>query len=379
MASLTFSNGNALAQSLRAAPSKYNRSKIRYNFETSEGQRVAEVFYPHKALPVQFQDVNTEDYVVITKGKVVSAVGIGEYIQMNEADASGTLPWPNASGQIPVFENRASTTVKANMDTSFWGYNEVVNGLVIPANGGTPRTTAHSYEYTANDATVGTYKSDGSLAVDADDVTGILTSGNLPIGVAMYDIYQDIRGKNLNYQMWDQWSILQDWFCTVPFVREGGGGVTYDTDLTAETTADDSTVATAMRNVTYLTVPSGIVPKTGCAIKADVRGNYMIQGSPNADAFVAGSAFNAAGPTAQTVARLVTLDSRFPKDMLEYVDTYEGSQMAGTDTGGLPYWLFMFAYNYLTATATTTASIFNIVNAVRDGRFGMARFNLHVN
>lgn len=75
MADLTFTNQGLRAQTLRAAPQKYIRSKIRYNFEQSEGQRPAEVFYPSKFLPVQFMENFTEDWVVIPKGKVVSAPG----------------------------------------------------------------------------------------------------------------------------------------------------------------------------------------------------------------------------------------------------------------------------------------------------------------
>jgi hypothetical protein len=194
----------------------------------------------------------------------------------------------------------------------------------------------------------------------------------------MYDIYQDIRGLKLNYAMWDKWGVVSDYFVTVPFVREGGGGVTYDTGLSLEATADDGTGTNTLRDFTYMTIPSGSYGRTGCTIKADARGNYVTQDPFDAIADIAGSTA-AANPTVQTVGRLVTLDTRFPKDLLNYVDTYEGSQMAGTETGGLPYWLFLFAYRYLTATATTTASIYNIINAVKDGRFGMARIQLHIN
>ncbi len=379
MANLDFTNQTTTKQTLRAAPSRYDKSKLRYNFEQSEGQRLAEVFYPSRYLPVQFQDVQTEDFVVIPKGKICSVLGIGEYIM--SSNTSGTLPYPNASGQIPVFSDRDATIYKSNMDDNFWGYNEDVVGLVVPCNGGSERSTASSYEYTANDVTAGTFKNDGTLAALADDVTGVLASGNMPVGVSMMDIYQDIRGKNLNYGMWDKWSLLCDYFVTVPFVREAetaAVGATYQTDLSLEATADDSAAASALRNQTYLTIPSGYIPRAGATVKADVRGNYVMQDQFNVIADIAGSTA-AANPTVQTVGRLVTLDTRFPKDMLNYVDTYEGSQMAGTETGGIPYWLFIFAYNYLTATATTAASIANIVNAIKDGRFGMARIQLHIN
>lgn len=379
MSNLTFNTGNTLKQTLRAAPSRYDKSKIRYNFEVSEGQRPAEVYYPSKYLPVQFQDTQTEDWVVIPKGKVVSALGIGEYIM--SSDASGSLGYPNASGQIPIFTDRDSAVVKTSVDGTFWGYNESVGAVLVPCNGGADRSTANTYEYTANDVTAGTYQPIGTAATAGTDITGIIASGNMPIGAAMYDIYQDIRGKNLNYNMWDKWGVVSDWYVTVPFVREAetaAVGATYQTDLSLEATADDNTTATALRKYTYLTIPSGYIPRTGATVKADVRGNYVMQDPFDVIADIDGTTA-AANPTVQTVGRLVMLDSRWPKDMMEYVDTYEGSVMAGTDTGGIPYWLFLFAYDYLTATATTTASIANIVNAIKDGRFGMARIQLHIN
>jgi len=380
MAELTFTAKNTTAQSLRAAPSRYNKSKLRYNFEVSMGERVAEVFYPHKLLPVQCQDVGTEDWIVITKGKVVSALGVGEELIVTAAGSG--LAWPNASGSIPVFQNRSSTAVTANVDSSFWGYNQSVCGLLVPCNGGADRnaTTANAYEYTANDVTAGTYKSAaGDLAAAGDDVAGFLSSGNIPIGAAMYDVYQDIRGQKLNYAQWDKWGIVNDWYVTVPFVREGGTTLHYfDEELEMETSVDDGTTLNALRNLTYLTIPSGTVPRTGATVKADVRGNYMIQDPFDTITDIAGGT-TAANPTVQTVGRLVVLDTRFPKDLLNYVDTYEGSQMAGTDTAGLPYWLFIFCYNYLNAVIGSAPTIAQIIEFVKDGRFGMARIQLHVN
>lgn len=375
MADLTFSNQGLRNQSLRAAPSKYNKSKLRYNFEQSEGQRLAEVFYPSKYLPVQFQDVNTEDWVVIPKGRVVAALGYGEYVAYGAS--TGFIPNPHASGTIPVFTNRAGTVVTNNIDTDYWGYDNSVASIIVPCNGGADRTTAHSYEYSANDVIAGTYKSTSAVAADGDDITGPIASGNMPIGVAMYDIYQDIRGKNLSYGMWDKWSTLSDFYVTVPFIREGGN-TTFNKDLSLEATADDAAAVAAIKNQAYLVIPSGYVPRSGATIKSDVRGNYVMQDPFDDIADIAGSTA-AANPTVQTVGRLVTLDTRYPKDMMQYVDTYPGSQMAGTETGGLPYWLFIFAYNYLTAVLGSAPTISTIVDYVKSGRFGMARMQLHIN
>lgn len=372
MAELTFNNQGLRAQSLRAAPQKYIRSKIRYNFEQSEGQRLAEVFYPSKFLPVQFMENFTEDWVVIPKGKVVSALGFGEQLTYGASTSDGVLGAPNASGNIPVFTTRAGTVTTANMDSDFWGYDQSVCGLLVPANGGVDRASG-VYTYRSQDVTAGTYASNTAAAVANGGITGPIASGNVPIGAAMYDIYQDIRGKNLNYQQWDKWGILTDYYVTVPFIREGDS-TTFNKDLASSGTADNATALEPLRNMVFLTVPSGYFPRTGGLIMPDCRGNYVMQDS------TLGTTGNlATAKTIQTVAKLVVLDTRFPKDMLQYVDTYEGSQMAGTDTGGLPYWLFVFAYNYLNAVNGSAPAISTIVDYVKSGRFGMARMKLHIN
>ena len=370
MAELTFNNQGLRAQSLRAAPQKYIRSKIRYNFEQSEGQRLAEVFYPSKFLPVQFMENFTEDWVVLPKGRLVSAIGFGEQLKYGASTTDGTIGAPNASGTIPVFTNRAGSVVTANMDSDFWGYDQSVCGLLCAANGGVDRV-AGTYAYRAQDVTAGTYKTTAAAAAAGDNISGPIASGNIPIGACMYDIYQDIRGKNLNYQQWDKWGILTDYYVTLPFIREGNGGATFAQNLSLAATADSSTGNEVLRNLVFLTIPSGIAPRTGQLIKADARGNYTMQ-EPTDTTFTTAK-------TVQTVGKLVVLDTRFPKDMLQYVDTYEGSQMAGTDTGGLPYWLFVFAYNYLTAVTGSAPAISTIVDYVKSGRFGMARMKLHIN
>ena len=375
MADLTFNNQNLRSQSLRAAPSKYIRSKIRYNFEQSDGQRVAEVFYPNKYVPVQFMENFTEDWVVIPKGKVVAAIGYGEQIAYGASATDGTLGAPNTSGVIPVYTNRAGQVVTSYMDSDFWGYDQSVNGLLVPANGGVDRTSG-TYFYRGQDVTAGTYANSTSLAAANQGITGAHASGNIPVGAAMYDIYQDIRGKNLNYQQWDKWGIVCDYYVTVPFIREGNSSV-FNSNMSSASTSDSLAPLEALRNQVFLTIPSGCNPRTGGMIIPDARGNYVMQANYTAAAELTG-ATAASSPNIQTVAKLVVLDCRFPKDMLQYVDTYEGSQMAGTDTGGLPYWLFIFAYNYLTAATGTAPAISTILDYVKSGRFGMARMQLHV-
>ena len=102
---------------------------------------------------------------------------------------------------------------------------------------------------------------------------------------------------------------------------------------------------------------------------------YGLEGQNFAKAL--GTVTNGAPVTAQTVARLVITDSRFPKDMLETVTTYPASMMPGTDTAGLPAPLFNFVRDVLIESAyDTTPSLVQILDNVQNGIFGVARLQL---
>ena len=71
---LHFTTQNARVRPLKTASSKFLESDVRPNIEVSDGIRPALPLIPFKYLPVKFQDVTTEQWVVIPKGRIVSAI-----------------------------------------------------------------------------------------------------------------------------------------------------------------------------------------------------------------------------------------------------------------------------------------------------------------
>jgi hypothetical protein len=82
--------------------------------------------------------------------------------------------------------------------------------------------------------------------------------------------------------------------------------------------------------------------------------------------------------TAQTICKLVLTDSRFPKDMLDTVDTYAGSRTAGTDTAGAPGFLFEFIRDAYYGINGSYPSASTVMTAIQAGQYGMARIQLNI-
>jgi len=362
MATLNFTAKQTHQLPIRNRPSKYAKSPIRPRFEVSEGIRPAEVMYPWKYLPVGFQDTDTEDWVVIPKGRIVSAISMADYLLYGSAASSGSIDTINASGTIPITTSQTTSTVlTANIDSNYFGYDEQVAGLLVPCNGGNDV----AYEYDANDVTAGTFRT-GNVAAASGDTASV--SGNLPLGVAYSDIYQDIRGLYLNYTQWDKWQILCDWYIEIPFVRVDG--TTF--------TTDPSGYKELREAYTYMTLKQNDLFVAGMPVMADQYGNYVMEQASSSTITPSGLLNGAnyfGGTSIHTIGRLWVADSRFPKDMLEVVDTYPGSTMPGTDTGGLPSYLFNLAHQYA-VSAGKNHRISDIINYVKDGQFGVARIQL---
>jgi hypothetical protein len=82
--------------------------------------------------------------------------------------------------------------------------------------------------------------------------------------------------------------------------------------------------------------------------------------------------------TVQTVGRVVAIDNRNPKDMLEYVDTYPESQMPGTETQGQPSHLFFFLYDYINSRDSAAPTAAAIEGWVHTTRAGLIRLQLEI-
>lgn len=352
---------------IRTRPSKYAQSDLRnWRFEQSEGIRPAEVYMPYKYLPVMFQDVNTEDYVVIPKGRVVAALSTED-----STPASG-LVVPSSSGDVAIgfaASELGGAKIEVNIDSSYFGYNEYVCGLLVPANGGTPS----SGFYTSYDATAETIIAGGGTATASG---AFVLPANAPIGVTFTDVYQDIRGKYLNYQMHShEYHILTDWYVEVPYIKDanalnssGCSPVPTNNDY-----ADYTKWYPVNKLYTYLNVNNSDVFRNGIFVTSDILGNYAIHG---------GSSSLTQTRNVQTVGKILAIDNRLPKGGLEDVLTYPRSGMPGSQTAGMIKVLFDFAYQCLKigpyGGAGTAPTIEQVYNAIRAGAFGLARIQLSV-
>lgn len=377
---LSFNLGTIQKQDTRVRPSKYAQSDLRnWRFEQSEGIRPAELFGVYKYLPVTFQDVNTQDWVVIPKGRIVSS------LSMLSATPSG-IPAPQGSGYIAIGNSGdymgtgTGSAITVSVDNSFFGYEEHINGLLVPANGGSGTVNLW---YSADDVTAGT-KVAGTHAAAAASGAFVL-SANMPIGVAMTDMYQDIRGKYLNYRMHpDGYNILTDWYVEVPFVNKVSGS---DGQNFALPTNNNNVSYGRWRDLnkrfTYLSFDSSATTSysaaPGAYVCPDILGNYTLQSLPSYTVSGVTPWQTTQMPmTSQTVGKLLALDSRFPKDDLEDVLTYPRSGMPGSQTGGMTKNLFDFVYYTLLIGNGTAPTIEVIYNAIRSGVFGLARIQLLV-
>lgn len=166
MAKLNFDTNAApgTSRTMKATPAKFRESKGRPNISQSDGIRPAFPLMPYGHLPVSFTDETTRDDVVIPKGRIVSA------ITQNSQDLG-------------------------DGDT-YYNVGKGIMGLMVPCNGGDPRGITSPV-----------------------DNQGKTIVGNLPIGIVEHDVYQDINGDNLNYDMRNKnWGVLSQQLIKIPAV-----------------------------------------------------------------------------------------------------------------------------------------------------------------
>jgi hypothetical protein len=373
---MPFNQGTTWKQDTRNRPSKYAQSDLRnWRFEQSEGIRPAEYFAAYKFLPVCFKDITTEDYVVLLKGRIVSAIG-----HENATPLSGIV-YPSSSGQITIANQGdymgtgTGAKINVNIDDSYFGYSEYISSLLVPCNGG---TTSSGF-YTADDVLAGTRTAGGARAAASGAFT---LPANAPIGVVYHDWYQDIRGEWLNYRMHeDGGHVLCDWFVEVPYIKAINAGLASGCSprFTNATYSDLTAYWQVNNSFTYLSIEQGETLQPGMFVQSDLIGNYMPQPAPGLT--LSGSAvafFNTTNmpKTNQTVGKVISMDCRMPKGGLEDVLTYPRSGMPGSQTAGMIKVLFDFAYECLKAGQGSAPTVEAVYNAIRSGAFGLARIQL---
>lgn len=344
---LDFTAQTAQNRPIRQASDKWYNTPFgqRMRFEVSEGIRPAEYFAVDKYAPVCLKDKTTEDYIVLPKGRLVSAVAI--------------------PGSVAQFKStKDGSTVAADSNTSSFGYDTGIVSQLVLANGGVAVDTF----YSAEDEAAGTYKSLTAYAVNGDAYSRI---ANVPVGAVFHDWYQDLRGKYLNYKKWaDGGHVLTEWYVEVPFIVEDATGaknprfVNNGADVNAKK-AEWVAKYGMNKKFTYLSFATGVNPLTltGTLVQSDLIGNYIPQ---------AGVAI-----TNQTVGKILAVDTRFPKSGLEDVQTYPGSGTSGTQTAGIPAFLFEFAIA-CESLAGNTPTIESVSAVVKTGKYGIVRIKLDI-
>lgn len=204
---LTFDQGYTKSRKIRRVPEKYLESTLRPNIDQSDGIRPPVVFIPHRSLKTKFQDRSTEQYVVIPKGRLVSAYTI-----------------KNSAADVFVGVNDANgNAINVKQDDHYFGVPRTTLGLLAPANGG----VAATYTYDADDVSAevpngantdltGFTFSSESDVVAANDTLQI--AANAPIGAVFQDVFQDIRGQYLNFDTFKNYGIVASQTFLLPFI-----------------------------------------------------------------------------------------------------------------------------------------------------------------
>jgi len=316
--------------------------------------------YPYKYLPVMYitNDERHEyrggqEGIVMPKGTIVSfmtcntkiATGVDAYVNAQLIPPSG------ATGEIPQFIDQlnAGDIVFSPIDDKYFGYQESVVALMVPANGGSPATYKYS---TLDDETDG-------WSVNGD--TNLVLGGNKPMGIVLEHVYQDIRGKYLNYQTHDAYSTIITGRLDVPYV-DTTIMTAFGDDTDPFTDGGDAYYDLWRKWQFYRFASGSDYGQSGTLLKSDKFGKFIPMGSVNR--------------TDQTVGKLLTLDCRFPKDLSAQIQNYPGAVALGTITSGVPVDLYLFTIEVLKAEGITSPTSAQVLDAVQSGAVGYARIQL---
>ena len=345
---INFSARGAPTRTLKVVPDKYRQSPGRPNISISDGIRPAFPLMPFRHLPAAYMDITTGDNVVIPKGRIVSAI----------TSNNGTI------GSTPLADN------------TYYGVPKGIMGLMVPANKGVARQVTSPY----------------------DSSTPTMPA-NKPIGVAEHDVYQDVNGTNLNYDMRSRnYGILSRQLIKLPCIdieafdtyMDAFADMTGTDDFFCDTSEGAPEVALSTSanygyhavedKYSWLTIDGDTGEKgiAGQTLMSDFYGNFQL------------------GTTAgQVVGHLLGIDYRFEKDLLDTVQNpYQADpsyRVSGTGTFGIPQFLFDFAYAVMVEVAikgsTTMAAIAAteekdqgklVAEAVEAGAFGEAWIQLNL-
>ena len=409
-------NRNAISRRVRTAPTRYADSRLRGSIEVNEGDHPPAYFQPHPCLPVRFQDVTTERYVVIPAGRICSMHGThNPYLNTTVSNDDNTDiigPHGTTTGIKPGYVDVNGTVQSHTISSSKYGYGPDVLGLIVPANGGQRdinnaggalgKDTLTAYRTIDVDVTWHpNLASTGKItATHVAAPTYHRVPANYPIGVAHSDIYSDDRGEFLNDQMFQSpVGVVSDWYISIPciacdasanqydgttytigfnnFVYNNGTKINYKDIGTAVSSTNDPGYYAAYDYFSFLyfdrtAQADYFQAASGIPLLPDSFGNWVSSGYM--DATLALNLDN--NMPIQACGRLMGLDYKHPKSSTETVSTFYGSENPGTETRGIDWVTYYFAKLAMTAmgVTTTAATIFDAI--VVDHVIGTANIQL---
>lgn len=373
-------NGQAQGLSIRKERRFRGRSPFTWNLvKAPDNVNAPESVYAARTLPVSSIDLNTDDAIVIPQGVIVALKSVHtvnfykNVITDGDAElgitASGTIV-----GGVDAYNNSLSYSV-TDEET---GYGQQQVAVLTIANGG----VATKDVYTSLDEEMEIVNASGVAVSAGDTVTRV---ANIPYGVTAMPVFQDYRGKYLNSSGPSQQldAPLIKTYIHVPYVIDTNT-YTYGFREVTVSGGDKSNVATATNHKGYNAVlgKCGFLytgarggKANGSVDEAFFNCEYLVSDANGR--FVPQSAAGAltAQKTAQTVGRLICLDSKWPKALSELEDTYEGSGMTGTDTRGIDKFIYEFVADILKANSASYDRN-SVYNAIQSGRFGMATIEI---
>lgn len=356
-------------------------------------------YVPYRYLPVIKPTIlgyNTNHYdsVVLSAGRIVSVVDGNSYAAMfggeYEQNAVKGFGQPYNSGGDWTY-NDATTS---DYDVQFEYVNdhpelyggEGTAGAAVPCNGGNASTFYYSDYDSSSIYRFYTLKSDDGTVAESGD--SMIISGNVPMGVLMYDVKADVTGRALNYQTNNLTAILSEADMVLPYIKEtdasGSNAIAWFGETTDAGVQEVSAVYYALYHKGWPFVwadngaaEAGTAFIPGYLLQSDWYGNWKFQASPTTKSI-------------QSFGKYEYGTSNFPRawEGMEYIDTFPGTGATGTETGGVIRYVFQFAKDALRAAHDASVidltdnldsngdpKIDTVKTYIRAGYFGLAYFH----
>ena len=336
------------------------------------------------------------------KGTIVSAItaatpviatnqGIGnparndKFKEFVKVDKQGNVV-TDANGNPEV-----TAIIVSDIDGTAFGYDESITTLFVPANGGKQAVYAYNHEL------------EQEVGSPIDTATKAVTiPANIPYGIMISPMWQDTRGRFLNFDDTLLYSSLKDGRFWVPYVNTAT--VTWFGTYSADASTGVETIGKGYKAVykeyqfAALETAAGNLPEAGSLLTSDIYGKFVLQyGKVNTAAEGEDPSYEdqslTGAVTVQSVGKVMTYNNRYPQHMNAGIQQYPGMKLMDYKTNGIPVDLYIFVESVLnsdTAAAKTAGLIAadpnnpnkvyadknDVLAAIQSGVFGMLKIDL---